>query len=407
MLSRRLKIILGLYLGSMLLLHLLLAWNVRRLLRDGRSDFKIFYTAGRMVREGRGSQLYDEATQLRVQEEFLPGRIAAQGLLPYNHPPFEALLFVPFSFLPYGGAFLAWNVVNVTILLGLPRLLRPHVLLLRQVNTPTFLFASLAFFPIFIALIQGQDILLLLLVFTLAFIALKKNSDFVAGCWLGLGLFRFHLLVPMLVALVWQRRGRALYGFLAVGGALAALSVLVVGWRETIAYPAEVLHMESSMSQRGTIGPLNMPNLHGLSADLPFSGTGRVVANGFAVVIAVGMVVFLAARWEQIRLTAPSLGFSLCLLATVLTAYHGFAYDLSLLILVIVIVGDLLLARQPNRENTLALSLPPLLLAFSPLQMLLWFREDRFGLVAIILLFWFWAIARVSYDVADDRVSTP
>ncbi len=404
MLSRRIKTILGLYLASMLLLHVVLAWSVRGLIRKGYSDFKIFYTAAKIVREGHGSQLYDEATQLRVQQEFVSAPILQLGLLPYNHPPFEALLFVPLSLLPYWAAFVAWDLINVGILFVLPRLLGPHVPLLQQVTTPTCVLASLAFFPIFVALIHGQDILVLVLLFALAFVALKKNSDWSAGCWLGLGLFRFHLLLPILFALLWQRRTRAIYGFFAVSMGLGILSVLTVGWKAAISYPGDVLRIESHMFERGTIGPLNMPDLHGLWADLPLPANGKFIAAIVAVLVSIALVVFTAARWNRIQTTPFPLGFCLCLLATVLTAYHGFAYDLSILILAVAIVGDYLLAKRPPLWSVVALLTPPLLLHFTPLQMLLWFRQDRYGLIALVLLAWFWTIARATNNASTERV---
>ena len=405
MLSHHSRTNLALYvsLAATLLLHVVLAWSVRESVRKGYSDFKIFYTAAKIIRAGQGSQLYDEATQLQVQKAFAPGAILRQGLLPYNHPPFEALLFVPFTFLPYWAAFFAWDAVNLGILFVLPRLLRPHVACLQPLTTLTCAVASLAFLPVFVAFIQGQDILVLLLLFTLAFVALRNKSDWTAGCWLGLGLFRFHQLLPILIALLWQRRARAIYGFLSVGVGVAVLSVETIGWRAALSYPSAVLAMERNMIQRGTIGPLNMPNLHGLFADVSLP-VNNWQTEGVIFMVSVGLVVFAAMRWERIQATAFPLGFSLCLLATVVTAYHGFCYDLSLMILAIVLVVDFVEARRLTRWKTSALLVPPLVLSFSPLQLFLWLRLDRFGLIVVILVFWFWAIARATTDTTDEQV---
>ncbi len=405
MLSRHSRTNLAFYafLVATLLVHVVLAWNVRESIREGYSDFKIFYTAGKMIRAGQGSQLYDEATQLQVQEGFAPQATVRQGLLPYNHPPFEALLFVPFTFLPYWAAFLAWNLVNLGILFVLPGLLRPHVALLQQLPTLTCVLASFAFFPIFVAFVQGQDILVLLLLFTLAFIALRGKSDWTAGCWLGLGLFRFHQLLPIVIALCLQRRVRAIYGFLSVGLGVATLSVAAVGWRAALDYPGAVLGMERTMFQRGTIAFLNMPNLHGLFADLSLRANGWQM-EGIILVISFGLVLFGTVRWERLQATAFPLGFSLCILATVVTAYHGFCHDLSLLILAILLVVDFAHGRGLTRGNVATLLVPPLILSLTTLEMFLWFRMHRFGLIAIVLLFWFWAIARASSNVTDEQV---
>ncbi|MFY9744225.1 MAG: hypothetical protein WAK21_19655, partial [Candidatus Sulfotelmatobacter sp.] len=75
-------------------------------------DFTILYTAGKLLREGAGGQLYGPQAQLRVQEKLaeIPHR---RGPLPYNHPPFEGLIFVPLALLPYGWAFTAWDVLSL------------------------------------------------------------------------------------------------------------------------------------------------------------------------------------------------------------------------------------------------------------------------------------------------------
>jgi len=123
--------------------------------------------------------------------------------------------------------------------------------------------------------------------------------------------------------------------------------------------------------------------------------------------VSVGLVVFAAMRWKRTQATAFPLGFSLCLLATVVTAYHGFCYDLSLMILAIVLVVDFVEARRLTRWKTSALLVPPLVLSFSPLQLFLWLRLDRFGLIVVILVFWFWAIARATTDTTDEQVCAP
>ena len=74
----------------------------------------------------------------------------------------------------------------------------------------------LAFFPIFANFFQGQDAILLLLVVALAFRAMKLRADFSAGCWMALGLFRFQLVIPLVLVLaLWGRRRIAL-GFISV-----------------------------------------------------------------------------------------------------------------------------------------------------------------------------------------------
>jgi hypothetical protein len=110
-----------------LLLNGFMAWKDWGLVRKGYPDFTIRYSAGKMVRAGMARSLYDERVEFQIQREFAPEVSIRHGALPYNHPPFEALLFVPFTYLPYLPAYLAWNAVNLG-LLGLALfLLRRHL----------------------------------------------------------------------------------------------------------------------------------------------------------------------------------------------------------------------------------------------------------------------------------------
>jgi hypothetical protein len=387
--------LIALFLVGMLALHVLLAWRSRDLVRKGYPDFTIFYSAGKIVRQGLGPLLYNEQTQYRIQQEFAAGVSIRQGPLPYNHPPFEALIFAPFTWLSYPTAYLLWDFVNLLVLFSLPFLLRPHLPMLRHTPVMAWLFASLAFFPVFIALLQGQDIILLLLLFTLAFISLKKNSDFGAGCWLGLGLFRFHLVLPLMFILLLQKRRRAVLGFVLIGTALAALSVAVVGWETTLSYPSYVWHVEQSMEQRRTIIPIGVPNLRGLLDSVPGLFISKTLRGGILALISTALLFFTAFKWAKTGAGMFDLRFCLYVVVTLLVGYHAFAYDLSLLVLPIALLANYLLERGQISVHSRVFQLGSLfLLFFTPLQMLLLFRNGRYSLMALVLLVWGWGLVR-------------
>lgn len=65
-------------------------WPAHRQALTGWPDLSIFYTAGAMIRRGPAQLLYSVGAQSRIQRE-LPEPFAGRGVLPYNHPPFEAL----------------------------------------------------------------------------------------------------------------------------------------------------------------------------------------------------------------------------------------------------------------------------------------------------------------------------
>jgi hypothetical protein len=176
------------YLLAMTLCNLILALRLMPMMRNGYQDFTIFYTGGRLLRSGQASALYDLAAQYRMQQSFskVPIRL---GALPFNHPPFEALLFVPFTLLAYWPAYLLWTALNLFMLAVSAILLRTQ---LRQFSATSPLLLGVgtaAFFPTARALIQGQDVILLLLCFVLAIICLDRDKDVAAGALLGFSPF--------------------------------------------------------------------------------------------------------------------------------------------------------------------------------------------------------------------------
>lgn len=393
------------FFAGMFLLHAMVFWNLREKVCKGYPDFAIFYTAGTIVRRGLAGRLYDTHLQFQIQREFAAQVYIRQGALPYNHPPFEALLFAPLAALPYPSAYAVWDLLNLGLLCILPILLRPHVPLLQRHNATLWWLAMLAFFPVFAALLQGQDSIPLVLLFALAYIALRKNQEFVAGCWLGLGLFRFHLVLPLMLILLLHRKGKALAGFLLVALTLGLISVGVVGWHEALRYPAYVWQVENSTG--GSTSLISaMPNLRGF-VHMFLAWTPRVEVG----VSFLSALLLLAAslRWDSSGSSRRSdLSFSLAVVATTILSYHVLAHDLCLLLLPLLLVSNQLeQLRWIDAKRKLALLAPMAAIYLSPLLMLLWFRLGEFSLVAPILLLWFYGISReLSGPAARPRSKT-
>ncbi len=395
--------LLVIFLTGMVLMHALVFWSLREKIRQGYPDFSIFYTAGTIVRQGLAGQLYDTALQFQIQRQFASQVFIRQGALPYNHPPFEALVFAPLAGLSYPMAYVVWDLLSLLILALLPLLLRQYVPLLRQHSLAFWWLAILAFFPVFAALLQGQDSIPLLLLFSLAYIAFRKNQQFAVGCWLGLGLFRFHLVLPLLLILLLHRKGKALMGFLLVAVALGLVSVEVVGWKEAFHYPVYVWGVENSTGSTTSLISA-MPNLRGF-VHMFIPWTPRVEV-GVSFVSAI-LLLLASARWDDSSLGRRlDLSISLATVATVILSYHVLAHDLCLLLLPLLLLSnDFYASGLPKAGNRIAMLAPMVALFLSPLLMLLWFRYGEFSLVAPILLLWFYGLSReLSNDGGGARL---
>lgn len=382
------------FIAGMLSLHLLFFVNLRERIQRGYPDFTIFYTAATVLRAGLGHQLYNVQVQYEVQKNFTGQLSSRHGPLPYNHPPFEALIFLPLTLLAYPQAFVVWDLLNLVALFGVAVLLRRSVCALRLISPWDFVIASLAFFPVFACFLQGQDSILLLLLCALALNALKRDADLLAGCWFALGMFKFQLIIPIVLLLVIWRRRRVAAGFAAVSILLALVSAGLVGWDSLLHYPAYVLEVAKSPSL-GAVPAELMPNLRGLVSGWPFPFSG-LVGTALAVLSSVLLVLFAAATgWKASQPETLDLQFSLAIVVAGLAGWHTNAHDLSLLVLPLVLIADGRLrapAGEPRRR--LALLLPVLPVLISPLWIVLWLASGAVNLMAIPLLWWAWAIGK-------------
>jgi hypothetical protein len=407
--SRRLAWI---FCGGMLWLNLLFFIDFWEGIKRAYPDFTVFYTAGTILRQGLGHQLYDKNVQYEVQESFA-GHIAFRhGPLPYIHPPFEAAIFVPLSRLPYAQAFAVWDGLNVVALFGVAWLLRRSVDWLRLIPAWKFVLGSMAFFPVFACLLEGQDSILMLLLCALAFGALKKKADLLAGCWLALAAFKFQFIVPVVLLLVIWKRSRVALGFGGVAIVLALASAGLVGFDTLLHYPRYVVQIVSALGS-GAVPAALLPNLHGLAMGWPgpFSG---VLGTALAALSSISL--FLLAAWMgrtaagEKLLPAPrsrkdsetwgtpvrlELQFSLAIVVSGLIAWQTNSHDHSLLVLPLVFIADYcLLAMPPSQPTRFALLLPVGPLLISPLWMVLWLGIGQVNLIAIPLLWWAWKIGR-------------
>ena len=382
------------FLAAMVGLNGLFAWRVKELVRQGYPDFTSLYCAGKTVRLGLAGQLYDSRTQTVIQQTFVAeGRIRT-GLLPYMRPPFEALLFAPLTKLSYSRAFLLWDAFNLAVLIGLPFLLRPYVGLLQQRTSPLWcLLSSLAFFPVAVALVEGQDTILLLLLFACAYVAMKRKEEFVAGCWLGLGMFRFHLILPLVLVLVLRKKYRAVYGWILVTAALVLTSIGMVGWHGALGYPEYLWRVEKALYGK-TVLPGAMPTLRGLIDTLLSAHCSNTITHALTAGLSAVLVYSVAtARKAEDDEASTDLLFSLYVLLAILVSYHSFVYDLPLLLLAAMLSVNHAAHGPMNGKGSRVLWYGPILLMFlAPLQMLLALQRKRISLLAFVLLLWFWNV---------------
>lgn len=356
-------------------------------LAKGYADFTIFYSAADIVRSGQAKQLYNEQLQYLAQRAAAPDVSIRSMALPYNHPPYEALIFLPLTYLPYLPAYLMWSAFNVAFLFIAITLLRPSA---QSTGSTVWLFiAALIFFPVFITLFQGQDLLLLLLIVSATYASIKRGNDFLAGCILGLGLFRPELALPMALLIVLNRGKRFAIGFSVAAASLLVISAVIVGRASLLAYPAYVWHMER-VRGHGSIVPTDMPNLRGLISLFVQNQIGALIS-----VVAVSATVLAVSAWKvwsRVIVSNTERIFCIAALCSLLISFHGLKHDLALLVIPVMFACAGWNEAQDARSQ--ALLLWPVLFFFcTPILIFLWLGLEKFCLVALVLVAWFWGVS--------------
>lgn len=375
------------FLLAMTLCNVTLAIRVLPKLRNGYQDFTIFYTGARMLRTGQAAALYSLSAQFKMQQTFtdVPIRL---GPLPFNHPPFEALFFVPFTMLSYWAAYLLWTALSFAMLAAIVVLLRRRFPRLQAVSPMILALGATSFFPLIMGIIQGQDIMLLLLLFVLAILCLDEDKDALAGALLGAGLFRPQMTVP-LIALIAIRRWRVLFGFVPVALGLLGVTIAIMGWRGPLDYARFVLRLEGTKSR--AFGPGAVPNIRGLLETV----TG---VEGYNPMIAViifflsAVVVFFALRRILKGRDSMMYAASLSTVTAILVSFHGLVYDLTLLapIVFFLLARSLDLDKEPKIDTHAILLL--ILLCLTPLYVFLLLKVDSFAYFSLIMM---WLFARL------------
>jgi hypothetical protein len=328
-------------------------------------DFKIFYIGAYIMHSGQTSQLYDPNLQYQLETSLL--QLPPDFSEPYNHPPFELLLFLPFARLPFEHAFYVWAAISLCLGVASAALISRALKPLAQYWSPLPYLIVLAPFAFTVVLVQGQDTAVALLLVVLAWLSFRGGAHSRAGFWLALGLFKFQFFI-LLAAFLALRKMKLLAGFALGTASVLAASFLMVRPAGVLAYFRFVTRMARVSSQGADLKfgyPRLMPNLRGFIYGLASGGqhTPQHTAAAVALVVLLlaSLLIFLWAAHRIVTARPDSaevndLVFALAVVMSCALSFHQLIYDLTLLTLPFAIIVNHLLTSttQPFRRNALA-----------------------------------------------------
>jgi len=315
-----------------------LFWAMQGFVKAGRSDFIIYYTAAQMARSHVLSRLYDLNLQIEFQDRIMsdlrsPVRFT-HDLLPYNHPPFQILWFMPLAGLPYLSAFSIWVLWSVLCFaLGILLLTRSAEGL-QNANVHWLYLLSFLYLPLLGTLLQGQDSAMLFLFWVLAYRSLKRSREGWAGFWLSLLLQKFQILLPVVLVLSAKKRWKAMGGFLGGRLVMLLISFALVGASGLESYIGLLKEMSGWVGHKG-IYPSQMHNLRGQIYLLWYDEHplfANILTIGASLVLLAVLLRCWNGRWDPGR-PEFDLKFSLLVITSLLVSPHLNFHDASLMLL--------------------------------------------------------------------------
>jgi hypothetical protein len=332
-----------------------------------QSDFRVFYTPGYMLRTGQRKSIYDFPTIRRNQDLTVAADDAA---VPFVHPAYEAVFFIPFSFLPYRTAYVVWVGVNLVVLALICFLLRPCLPDLPAIGPKWILPAALlGFMPIAFTILEGQDSLFLLLILILVYRNIGSN-ELLAGMLLGLGMFRFQVLLPIVALFLLWRSLKFVAGWIVSAAAVFSVSVVLTG----VAAQMQYVSLLRAMGRVSSLWLLlsRMPNLRALFVAWHFGIVPLALVSGS---------IFLATAIIGARQNAQQ-RLLLAVSVSALIPYYLFFHDLSVLALPLLLaINESIAPRDWLRAALGSVALA----GFS----VFWFALDNLYLGALLTLLFF------------------
>lgn len=300
------------------------------------ADHIAFYSAAKLIREGRSGELYHFPTLAEVQQNAIRADGEWDYFMAYRNPPFYALLYVPTAGLPLVGSVLVWMATSFAALAFAVWCLRPD----RPWRTLAWV---LAFYPVFTAITFGQNTPLSLAAFAAVYRLSADRRAFAAGLAAGLLWYKPQLLVGLFVwwglAPRWHR-----WEWLGVG--VTGLVLAAVSW---LVMPEASRAFVETLRANIAYGGENEWNLHSprkfWDILLPVAPVElRVALTLTCAAAAVG-----GAVWLRVRTGGPlAVMFPAAVFVTLWVSPHTLIYEWALLVAVAVVLWE----RLPARRDT-------------------------------------------------------
>jgi hypothetical protein len=363
-----------------------------------RADFSMFYTGGTIVRENHGSRLYDYSLQSDTQQRILEGRSFAEGLLPFDYPPYVTLFFAPLTKIPLSTAYLIWVALQTVLLIWIIIILRRLMSGWTRQERWLAISAMFAFPPVFYNFLLGALSLLMMLSILQFYNGLKSFNNNKTALWFLVSTLKPTFMIFPGIALVASKRWKIIRSIVIGSAFVFLISTLFFGLQIWPDFINQILQISGHYGVYG-FHPELMPNIRG-SLSLLLGENQVKVINTVSVLALVAGTAVCFFLWKG-KLEPLRTDFDLRMAATImmipLLSLHAYAQDS------IVVVIAAFLVYQYIRANRIQYRIFIPLFLLYPFVVLVsdYVVADRLGIripVIAMILFTAWVFKVIAIE---------
>lgn len=350
------------------------------------NDFLVFYVSGRLAATHRFDVLVDDPEFRHAQEPFLGAD--SPVAYPAVYPVQVAVAFGPLSLLPYGQAYLIWEVLTIGLCAAAIAMLVRDVPFVRE-HRAVVLIIALAFAPVPYLVLAGQLSAVALAAMAIVYRGLSRGSAVLAGAAVGVLGFKISLFVSALAVCILAGEWAMSVSALAIA-AIQTFAVVPISGFDAVWKSLQNLLAAAHNPGALVMRPYLMVSWRSFWASLLPAEWATVLYG-----VTAGLTV-IGTAWAWRRTRDPLRRVGLLSVAIVLAAPHLFLYDLVIVAPAFVSASrDVMAVRNPR------LQLATLVAYVSPLSVPIaaW---THIQLVTLALAAW-WVMLLECQDLPQHR----
>ncbi|NEU97301.1 glycosyltransferase family 87 protein [Bradyrhizobium uaiense] len=276
------------------------------------SDFLTFWAASLQILAGHAAEVYVPELHLLAERPYL-----RDGYEAFFYPPPMLILCLPLALAPYFVSFFVFIGVTASSF---------AVVIWRILRTPWALVAILAYAPVYLNAVAGQNAFLTVSILGCG-LGIMNRRPRLAGVILGLMVIKPHLALAVPIALIVTGRWRTLIWAGISSTSLVVLSGLLFGLDTWLKF-LDVSHSAGQALENGEVGFSLLQSVFAAARMLGAGAGTAYVIHGLA---ALGMVCVLI--WMLRQKISAAAERSIIVLACLLVTPFSLFYDMLILAL--------------------------------------------------------------------------